>query len=141
MDHNQTEIRSLSKLKYLIGCCVKSHKDHIIYITFIRVCHFFAPKALRRSLWSRVSASLPPLTRGCEVEQLRPIKSSIFAAGRWRRPADPGGKPASGAPSPGRLRATCRGLRSSWRCASAAQSAHALSLWIVSGHLRDYSFS
>lgn len=45
-----------------------------------------------------------------------------LAASRRRRPADPGGKPARGAPSPGRLRATCRGLCSSWRCASSAES-------------------
>lgn len=45
-----------------------------------------------------------------------------LAASRWRRPADPGGKPARGAPSPGRLLATRRGLCSSWRCVSPAES-------------------
>lgn len=61
----------------------------------------------------------------CSAQDMEPCAAyqiHDLAASRRRRPADPDGKPARGAPSPGRLRATCRGLRSSWRCVSSAES-------------------
>lgn len=72
--------------------------------------------------WRKPKIISAPLSCSVGEPELRvAYQIHDLAASRRRRPADPGGKPARGAPSPGRLRATCRGLCSSWRCVSSAE--------------------